>query len=113
LLKIDPAAASHPAVITWSTDRQWMDELLRHHLHRGKNRMKKQTDQHRSERHFAVGDLVYLKLQPYVQTSLAPRSHHKLAFRFFGPFRTALGQWLFVWTCRSIPQFILSFMIRN
>jgi len=49
--------------------------------------MKKQSDQHRSERSFAEGDLVYLKLQPYVQTSLAPRSHQKLAFRFFEPFR--------------------------
>lgn len=49
--------------------------------------MKKQADQHRSERSFSVGDLVYLKLQPYVQTSLAPRSHQKLAFRVFGPFR--------------------------
>jgi hypothetical protein len=25
--------------------------------------------------------------KPYVQFSLAPRSHQKLAFRFFGPFR--------------------------
>jgi hypothetical protein len=33
-----------------------------------------------------VGDQVYLKAQPYVQTSLAPRSSNKLAFRFFGPF---------------------------
>jgi hypothetical protein len=31
--------------------------------------------------------MVYLKLQPYVQSSLAPRSHHKLTFRFFGPYR--------------------------
>jgi hypothetical protein len=30
--------------------------------------------------------LVYLKAQPYVQTSLAQRSSNKLAFRFFGPF---------------------------
>lgn len=87
LLAIAPAATSHPKVITWSTDRQWMDQLLHHHLNRAKHRMKKQADQHRSERYFAVGDLVYLKLQPYVQTSLALRSHHKLAFRFFGPFR--------------------------
>ena len=29
---------------------------------------------------------MYLKAQPYVQTSLAPRSSNKLAFRFFGPF---------------------------
>jgi hypothetical protein len=34
--------------------------------------MKKQADKHRQERSFEIGDLVYLKLQPYVQTSLAP-----------------------------------------
>jgi hypothetical protein len=64
-----------------------MDQLLQHHLHRAKHRMKKQADQHRSERRFEAGDLVFLKLQPYVQSSLAPRSHQKLAFRFLGPFR--------------------------
>lgn len=35
----------------------------------------------------AVGDLVYLKVQPYVQTSLIPRSCQKLSFRFFGPYK--------------------------
>lgn len=64
-----------------------MDQLLQHHLHRAKNCMKKQADLHRSERSFKVGDLVFLKLQPYVQTSLAPRAHQKLAFRFFGLYR--------------------------
>lgn len=34
-----------------------------------------------------MGDLVFLKLQPYVQSSLAVRSHQKLAFRYFGPFK--------------------------
>jgi hypothetical protein len=87
LLAVDPSAATHPEVQSWSGDRQWMDQLLQHHLNRAKTRMKKQADQHRSERTFAVDDLVFLKLQPYVQTSLAPRSHRKLAFRFFGPFR--------------------------
>jgi hypothetical protein len=33
-----------------------------------------------------VGEEVYLKLQPYVQTSVASRAHHKLTFRYFGPF---------------------------
>jgi hypothetical protein len=28
-----------------------------------------------------------LKLQPYVQSSLAPRAHQKLSFRYFGPFK--------------------------
>jgi hypothetical protein len=29
---------------------------------------------------------VYLKLQPYVQSSLIKRSNHKLAFKYFGPY---------------------------
>lgn len=31
--------------------------------------------------------MVFLKLQPYVQSSMAHRAHHKLAFKFFGPYR--------------------------
>jgi hypothetical protein len=35
---------------------------------------------------FEVGDHVFLKLQPYVQSSLAPRANQKLTFKFFGSF---------------------------
>ena len=49
--------------------------------------MKVQADKGRSERQFEVGSLVYLKLQPYIQTSVAPWSNQKLAFRFYGPFK--------------------------
>lgn len=34
-----------------------------------------------------MGDMVYLKLQPYIQTSVANRSNHKLSFRYCGPFK--------------------------
>ena len=84
-------AAAHNSSITnlasWLSDRALNTELIRQHLLRAKQRMKKNADLHRSERQFELNDWVYLKLQPYVQSSLAEHSHHKLAFWFFGPYR--------------------------
>jgi hypothetical protein len=34
-----------------------------------------------------VDDWVFLKVQPYVQSSLANRANQKLSFRFFGPYK--------------------------
>uniref|UniRef100_A0ACD5U163 Uncharacterized protein n=1 Tax=Avena sativa TaxID=4498 RepID=A0ACD5U163_AVESA len=71
----------------WLQERQLVTALLRQHLHRANTRMKHFADRKRSDRSFQVGDWVYLRLQPYVQTSLAMRANAKLAFRFFGPFQ--------------------------
>ena len=49
--------------------------------------MKLQADKNRSDCSFAVGEFVYLKLQPYMQSSLAPRANQKLAFKYFGPYQ--------------------------
>uniref|UniRef100_A0A0A9HE32 Tf2-1-like SH3-like domain-containing protein n=1 Tax=Arundo donax TaxID=35708 RepID=A0A0A9HE32_ARUDO len=63
-----------------------MNNLLHQHLLRAQQRMKDQADKHRTEYSFEVGDMVYLKLQPYVQSSVATRSNTKLAFKYFGPY---------------------------
>lgn len=63
-----------------------VQDLLQQHLNRARQCMKTQADKKRSFRQFQVGDKVFLKLQPYIQTSIAPRANHKLSFKFYGPF---------------------------
>ena len=48
--------------------------------------MKQQADRKRLDRSFEVGDLVYVKLQPYCQTAIANRQCLKLSARYFGPY---------------------------
>lgn len=68
-----------PELSVWLQGRQVMNDLLKQHLFRSKARMQKKADKHRSERPFEVGDQVFLKIQPYVQSSLAPRFNQKLS----------------------------------
>lgn len=84
---LDISAAAVPDLAEWLKERAMVSGLLLQHLLRAQQRMKVQADKKRSEREFAVGDWVFLKAQPYAQTSLAVRSNHKLAFRYFGPFQ--------------------------
>jgi hypothetical protein len=76
----------HTDVEAWLRERAAMATLIKQHLQHAQQRMKNQEDKNRTEREFAVGDMVYMKLQPYAQTSVARRSNHKLAFKFFGPY---------------------------
>jgi ribosomal protein L21E len=52
-------------VQTLLQDRQLFSEMLQYQLLRAQNRMKQYADEKRSFREFAMGDKVFLKLQPY------------------------------------------------
>jgi hypothetical protein len=64
-----------------------MTDVGKQHLAQEKERMKKQADLKRAERSFQPGDWVFLKAQPYVQSSLPPRANQKLSFKFFRPYQ--------------------------
>ena len=81
-------ATSVPELEKWLKERDLLSQIIKQHLLRAQQRMKVQADKGRSEHQFEVGSLVYLKLQPYIQTSVAPRSNKKLAFRFYGHSRS-------------------------
>jgi hypothetical protein len=48
--------------------------------------MKQQEDRGHSERQFAEGDQVFLRLQTYKKTSLKAEHYQKIAPKFYGPY---------------------------
>ena len=49
--------------------------------------MKGHANSKRQEVQWSVGEFVYVKLHPYLQSSLVRRVHEKLSPRFYGPFK--------------------------
>jgi hypothetical protein len=79
-------ACALPDLEAWLRERELMTKLLQQQLERVQQRMKSQADKGCTVRSFQVGDWVYLKLQPYLQSSVEHRSNFKLSFRFYGPY---------------------------
>jgi hypothetical protein len=75
----DPATMIH--------NRQQANQVIRENLLQAQERMKFFADQNKKERELAVGDMVYLKAEPYRHTSLSLHHCIKLHSKFYGPFR--------------------------
>ncbi|KAA8525965.1 hypothetical protein F0562_007935 [Nyssa sinensis] len=87
LLAYVPGTDRVQAVDEYLQDRDAILREIQHNLRLAQERMKGQANQHRREVSFEVSDYIYLKLQPYRQTSVAFQGSLKLSPRFFGPFK--------------------------
>lgn len=70
----------------WLREHQTHFALLKAHLLKAQAKIKLYVDQHWSARSFTVGEFLYLKLQPYAQTSVVNRPCAKLAYKYYEPF---------------------------
>jgi hypothetical protein len=95
LYETDPSFGALPVLDTVGNDavrdtlleRQRFQELLKQNLAEAQNKMKVNANAKRSPCTFQLGDLIWLKLQHYAQSSVVNRPCPKLTMKFFGPYK--------------------------
>nr|GFB09589.1 Ty3/gypsy retrotransposon protein [Tanacetum cinerariifolium] len=95
-------------------EHQRLISLLKETLKRTRQRMTEQANKHRMEKEFAIGDMVYLRLRIYRQTSVAKRDVQKLkSILDIGASKgtVALSNSLHEKIYRKLPQVISSFSL--
>ncbi|XP_026428556.1 uncharacterized protein LOC113324450 [Papaver somniferum] len=81
------STAYHPQTDGQTERTQVVGHMLKGVLEEAQHKIKQQADKKRIEREFKEGDWVYLRLQPYRQTSMQLRKNLKLAAKFFFPYK--------------------------
>ncbi|XP_076918320.1 uncharacterized protein LOC143578720 [Bidens hawaiensis] len=61
--------------------------MLKENLKRAQQCMSSLANEHQLDKHFSVGDMVFLRLQNYWQHSVELRRNKKLSKLFYGPFK--------------------------
>jgi hypothetical protein len=73
--------------VDFITHKQQMIARLKENLAQAQARAKKYADLNRTDMAFSVGDMVYLKLQPFSHTAFGLHQNLKLSSKFYGLFR--------------------------
>jgi hypothetical protein len=80
----------YPMAKEWIQESRDILTKLKDHLQRAQNQQKLYADKHRVECTFEVGDLVYLRLQPYMQASIKKNGTEKPKPCFYGPYKVKI-----------------------
>jgi ribosomal protein L21E len=80
-------AEDYGDVFTPDQQREHTTAQIKQNLLRAQERMKLYAVKNGIEQYFEVGDMVYIKLQPYRHTSLSLHRCLKLHSKYYGPFK--------------------------
>jgi hypothetical protein len=82
-----PGPTKNQAVEEQLQQQTWQIVEIKHNLAQAQEREKKQADKGRKEIQFKEGEWVYLRLQPFRQSSMPRNKDGKLAYKYFRPFK--------------------------
>ena len=86
MVRCEWGSAANAEVDNYLTNWDALLTELKNHLHRAQQKMQQYANQKRRAVSFEVGEHVYVKLQPYKQTTIASKRNEKLGPRCYSPF---------------------------
>jgi hypothetical protein len=82
-----PGTTAVAALDDTLTQHHQILKVVKDNLQRAQMRMRSQANSHRQEREFAEGSWVWLRLQPYRQSTIRNQPYSKFTKRYFGPYQ--------------------------